>query len=144
VSLRTEIGRLERRVRELSSLTAYADLDRDSLLVRVGQLRILQIEARGFLVRLRSGGRLRKATSAASDAATAGGFIALTGGALSVPIFVAIDTAASGAFTAVGFAASAALKIRTRLLRKSVELVEAAQEEIAKHIGAAEAVTLRI
>ena len=124
-------------MRELDAIGTYAGLD-DSLPIKLDELRILQIEARAFLSRLRLGGRARKTASALSDAATIGGFTLYVGDALSIPAFVVGDATATGILTVLGFVASAALKGRAWFLRKSVERLETLQDEIQRHIIAAE------
>lgn len=143
MSLGTEIGRLERRIGELDPIGSYGGLNNEALRAKAGQLHVLQIEARAFLLRLRDGGRIRKAITAASDAATCGGFLVFGGAGLSIPIFIAIDAAASGVFTLASFAASIALRARTLLLRRRVASMARLQDEITRHIGALEAATAR-
>ena len=99
MSLRTEIRRLARRLEELGPLDQYRELNDLALVRKIDHLIIVQTEARGLLLSLKDGRLARKLIESGADAATLGSVVFWSGAKASIPVFLTLDAATSGAFT---------------------------------------------
>lgn len=142
MSIRLEIDRLEKEVRELGHTSAYHHPPYDDpsrRAARSHRLTVLQITAAGLLQTLVRGQAAARSVKLAGDAATIGGPLILFGKWAGLGGFAALDASLGGTITAGGFATMLILAGRKRAVRRHVVRITEAQKSITAHIAVLEA-----